>query len=334
MCDCTSNPCGCDNGISLPYLTGPAGLNGIFGGFSAKWKYDSSSILDNPPTTYLRFNDANPGIATNIYINNNNDDSINHSAFLNSFNNDGNYGLLRIFKEYDSSIFAFYKITNIVSTGTSYSLSVTPILFNGTFTLNDKLVVSFAASGDTGAAGADGADGVSAGGVIDIVYGTEVLAAQPSQVLGEIEVPANTLSALNDIIEFSATIWVKGTVPPGDTFNISFGNQGYALNNSESFFEYNIKNLSTTRVNGKIYYKTETTAQVVLEFQNGQAPLPLPAVVITDIIPEEGVLHGTQIYKDFNVDFSEINKFQVYVDGPTSNRLELTDLMVKFTKSI
>lgn len=166
MCSCTGS-CGCGNSTVLPIgPTGTSGVDGIYGGFSGEWLYSSTTTV-SPSTGQLRFNSNTSASVTNIYISNTGDNSIAYSLFLASLSNSGYYGWIRIFKEFDSTKFWLGKITNVVSVGTYYNLTVTYITASNAsintniFTNGSRTIFSFVPKGETGAAGANGTNGTN-----------------------------------------------------------------------------------------------------------------------------------------------------------------------------
>ena len=150
----------CSN-ITLPGVAGPAGapgangtngtngLEGVFGGYSAQWQFETD-ISAPPSSGYLKLNNATPASVTELFVHETAKDSIDATNFLASFtanNNPGSYGLIRIFKRNTSTVFWSGKVTGVVDSGSYYTLSVTPILSNGTFSADDDLVVSFVSNG-------------------------------------------------------------------------------------------------------------------------------------------------------------------------------------------
>ena len=144
----------CNNCNDITLFSGNPGADGIFGGQSSKWKFDAVAGIA-PGTSYIRFNVGTPASVTTIYINETNFDSTDMSAFLASFNATGDYGLIRLFKEFDANTFWIGTITNIVDAGTYKTLTVTHTQSNGTFGADDAIVVSFTPI-KQGALGAEG----------------------------------------------------------------------------------------------------------------------------------------------------------------------------------
>lgn len=163
MCNCGNS--NCCNGIPIGKqgpagATGAAGSNGQYGGFSSRWLF-STTTSSNPSSTTLRLNNSSPASATLIYVNETNADSTNVQPFLNSFSNGGSFGLIRIFKEFNSAVFADYQVGLVVDSGSYFSIGVTYVSGSGSFAANDSVVLSFAANGAAGAPGTNGQDGVA-----------------------------------------------------------------------------------------------------------------------------------------------------------------------------
>ena len=144
----------CNNCNDITLFSGNPGTDGIYGGQSSKWKFDAVAGIA-PAISYIRFNVGVPASVTTIYINETNFDSTDMSAFLASFNATGDYGLIRLFKEFDANTFWIGTITNIVDAGTYKTLTVTHTQSNGTFSADDAIVVSFTPI-KQGALGAEG----------------------------------------------------------------------------------------------------------------------------------------------------------------------------------
>ena len=169
MCNCGNS--NCCNGIPIGKqgpagATGAAGSNGQYGGFSSRWLF-STTTSSNPSSTTLRLNNSSPASATLIYVNETNADSTNVQPFLNSFSNGGSFGLIRIFKEFNSAVFADFQVGLVVDSGSYFSIGVTYVSGSGSFAANDSVVLSFAANGAAGAAGTNGTNGVA---VIDTLW--------------------------------------------------------------------------------------------------------------------------------------------------------------------
>ena len=225
-CNCNSTPITIPTGADgAPGAAGTNGSNGVFGGYSGKWLFDTSAGT-GPGLTELRFNDVNPAIATKVYINDTNADSVNLNTFMQTLiafpNVGGVYSsYIRIFKEFDSSRFWSAKIVGIVDNGTNVEFTVDPatIMTNGTFADADPVVATFQADGAVGAAGAAGTNGTNG------TNGTTVLWNDLSKpngnaaaytTLSTYNTPANTLASNGDrlhirfVVEGSLTLKQTG----------------------------------------------------------------------------------------------------------------------------
>lgn len=192
MCAC-SGSCNCEEIITLPTGdTGATGDQGLFGGFSLGWLFNTSTSI-SPASTTLRFNSTTYNLVSALYINETNEDSIDASAFLDAFTNSNNYGLVKIFKKDDSTKFWMGTITSNTDAGSYHNIGVTYIMHNGSFAAADELVVSFVPKGATGSTGSTGTAGAS------LYYYTATDTAHTgggsSETLKTINIPAGTLDA-------------------------------------------------------------------------------------------------------------------------------------------
>lgn len=133
---------------------GTNGQDGEFGGWSGEWIFDVATTPPSIAATELRFDDATLSSVTEIYINETNADSTNYSAFLDSFDNVSGgtnyYGLIRVWKRFDSNTFFYGKVTLTQDNGGYRTISVDHIQSNGTFVDTDNVVVSFTPAGIDG----------------------------------------------------------------------------------------------------------------------------------------------------------------------------------------
>ena len=140
-------------------VAGTNGINGLYGGWSLKWKFDTNTG-SGTGTNEVRLNNASPASATEIYVN---DDAFGTGAadvFLSSVTS-APYGRIKIFKEYDSTIFWLATITaaDAAAVPAEVKFTVTDVVTNGTFTDADDIVLTLAPTGPAGTNGTDGVDG-------------------------------------------------------------------------------------------------------------------------------------------------------------------------------
>lgn len=134
------------SGTPLVGAAGTAGTQGVYGGFSSEWIFDDNTGSATG-TGELRFNNVTLSSVTSIFINDTNADAADLEAFLDSFNNSGNFGTIRISKKSDSNVFWMGNVTVEVDSGTEHAITVTHVISNGTFTDADPVIVSFVNTG-------------------------------------------------------------------------------------------------------------------------------------------------------------------------------------------
>lgn len=143
-------------GITIP--AGSDGSNGEYGGYSSNFLW-STATGSTPGSTFVRFNNSTYSSVTQIFISETNGDSISVADWLDSFVNSSAFGMIKIFKESDSTKFWFGRVTAHVDNGTDRTLTVTYVDHNGTFAANDSVIVNYTMNGATGAAGSNGTNG-------------------------------------------------------------------------------------------------------------------------------------------------------------------------------
>lgn len=140
--------------------TGATGARGLAGGWSIISEWDSSTA-SSPGTGETRFNNATLASVTQLFISDTDDNGVDISAVLDAYDNGGDFGLIRVFKESDSSVFWMGTVTAEADSGTYHTVTVTHTASNGTFTDADKVWISFAPAGADGAAGSAGSTGAT-----------------------------------------------------------------------------------------------------------------------------------------------------------------------------
>ena len=175
------------NGVTTVTLSGGDAI--IFG---AKYTF-SSSTSSSPSSGELRLNNADPTLATEIYVNNTDRNSASASGLLNFLELNSVIGVL---DESDSTSYHFYNLTNQVDNGPDRTYTVSYLYGNGTILGN----VTFAASvrgpqGLQGSVGNDGADGVSGFGTRHTFSSTTTAPPQA----GEIRANNATLGSVTEL---------------------------------------------------------------------------------------------------------------------------------------
>ena len=150
-CGCSSN-CNCSDAITLPTpAPGAPGANGVFGGWSQRMVFDTTTSA-SPLANNMRMNNAAPASVTQLYVNDLNADGNNIDPFLDAFDNSGAFGKVKLFKQFDSNKFWMGDVTGVTDNGADHTLDVSYVAHNGTFDASDSVVISFTANGDSGVA--------------------------------------------------------------------------------------------------------------------------------------------------------------------------------------
>jgi hypothetical protein len=172
---------GCNDGCfdeSVQLAQGPTGnvgtngSNGLYGGWSLKWKFDDNTG-SGTGSNEIRLNNVDPQAANVIYVN---DDAYGTGAadvFLSSVTS-APFGKIKIFKEYDSTVFWLATITAADDTTVpaEVKFTVTDVVTNGSFTDGDDIVLTLAPAGAAGATGGTGVGTPGTDGVAVLDYRT------------------------------------------------------------------------------------------------------------------------------------------------------------------
>jgi len=206
MCTCNS-ACNC-SAIQFPQgPSGPIGARGEYGGYSSNWLFDANTS-NGTSFTFIRLNNAAFSSVTELYINDKNADGVDLSGFLASFNNSGNFGKVRVFKETDSSVFAMFDVTAVTDNTTEYAISVSYIESNGSFSASDSIVVSFADAGSQGATGTNGTNGTNGTTILVNNTSSDATSSALPVLIGTktYTVPAATLASDGDKLRITANL--------------------------------------------------------------------------------------------------------------------------------
>lgn len=129
---------------------GPAGPTVANG-----WNFDNATTDADPGSGDFRFNNASISSATQIYIDNNERGGTVVSAYLDTWDDNGNAsgrGTILLIDPSDSTIFHLFTMTGSVVDGTGYrKVTVSHVAGNGTFTNGNEVAIAFMAFGPAGA---------------------------------------------------------------------------------------------------------------------------------------------------------------------------------------
>lgn len=236
--------------------TGAPGADGLYGGWCLEWSFDSN-LGSNTGSGEVRFDTADPQLATTVYVNDDTGGSATSVAadvFLSAIGSDP-YGQIKIFKEDDSNVFWLATITaaDDTSVPAEYAFTVTDVITNGSFTDGDDIIVCLNPSAAPASSSnildyrsADG--GVFGGGAL---YFPGVIPASTAvdqtitdnNALNPIQttVPANTLSSEEDFLR----VRVAGMVQSQSQFGISDSAIKFTVYwDTTPIFQINIGNLA------------------------------------------------------------------------------------------
>lgn len=129
------------------------GLRVTAGAFGLRYTY-SVNIIAPPGSGELRFNNANPGLATSIYVFDNDRYGANVSSILLGLNTGS---VLLILDESNHSAWALYTLSSVVDNTSYVVLNVVSVGSNGV--LSGDISLTFANKGDIGATGSPGPAG-------------------------------------------------------------------------------------------------------------------------------------------------------------------------------
>lgn len=229
MCNCNK----CVGATSSKGSKGDSGINGknaVFGGYSDKWKLNTSNG-SNPASLYMKTDNDTANIVEVIYLNKTDANSVVVSDLLASFSNSGAYGKIRIFKEYDSSIFAVYEVIGLTLAGNVTALNVvwidgsigdfTTSNTNGTSLNNEAMVASFTPNAVIIGDGQSTTDLniIPNDTVMAKIDATETGTLNPGTYLFSADFTAWNIGASNNELEYQ---FYKSTVAEGTKRTVSF----------------------------------------------------------------------------------------------------------------
>ena len=129
--------------------TGSTGAAGSNAGLALTFSNSTSDA--DPGGGKLAFNNGTISSATVIFIDDNDDNGVDISTFVQSWDDVSNStarGIVLVTKEGTASTYAMFKITGSVTNASGYSkVTVTHVVSNGTFSNDDGITVQFSYSG-------------------------------------------------------------------------------------------------------------------------------------------------------------------------------------------
>jgi len=139
---------------------GATGPQGLFGGDSQPYNFDTDTTNTDPGNGNLKYNDATVSAVTRIYIDDNNSDSVNAETWIDALDSSTSTikGFVRLVKTNDSSAFAIFSVSAVSDSTGWWQINVAHVLSNSTFGNTDPVFITFCRNGDKGDTGAAGSD--------------------------------------------------------------------------------------------------------------------------------------------------------------------------------
>jgi len=156
-----------DAGIAGPQgPTGPSGPAGSFGGVTLDYTFDSNTGNTNPGTGKLKFNNSNLTLATELYISENDDSSVDVTSLLQTIDDSTSTikGHFKVSEKSNIEAFAIFTIGAASHPGVysivncsyvSGSVNLSGVVFQN----GDDIIITFARTGDIGDVGPQGPQG-------------------------------------------------------------------------------------------------------------------------------------------------------------------------------
>jgi hypothetical protein len=161
--------------IGVQGIQGSKGEAGSFGGASFNFNYITNTEFSDPTLGKLKFNDVNLTTATEMYIDDASDNSIDIQTYLRTIDEStsGIKGNFRISELSNVDAYVFYAINDVVEDDGYFAISCGKIS-NTIETLpnNTPIVITFARVGDKGDTGQTGAPGVQGSQGVQGAIGT------------------------------------------------------------------------------------------------------------------------------------------------------------------
>jgi len=144
-------------------FTGSKGETGDFGGASFDYAFNTTITNTDPGTGFLKFNNSNLTLATNLYIDDEDDSSADIQQYLRTIDDSTSTikGHFKVSIKADPSQFVIYTISSLVENAGYFDVTCSYIDGSTTsFANNSDIIITFARTGDKGEIGFTGSQGV------------------------------------------------------------------------------------------------------------------------------------------------------------------------------
>ncbi len=212
--------------------TGSTGAAGSNAGLALTFSTSTSDA--DPGGGKLAFNNGTISSASVIFIDDNDDNGVDISTFVQSWDDVSNStarGIILITKEGTASTYAMFKVSGAVTNASGYSkVAVTHVVSNGTFSNTDGITVQFSYSGQDGA-----------GSLSNVVEDTS------PQLGGDLDLNSNDITGTGNItatgVVTGQTLEATADTSAGDNAAIGYtAAEGLVLTGQGSTSDITIKN--------------------------------------------------------------------------------------------
>ncbi len=213
--------------------TGSTGAAGSNAGLALTFSTSTSDA--DPGGGKLAFNNGTISSADTIFIDDNDDNGVDISTFVQSWDDVSNStarGIILITKEGTASTYAMFKVSGAVTNASGYSkVTVTHVVSNGTFSNTDGITVQFSYSGQDGA-----------GSLSNVVEDTS-----PQLGGGDLDLNSNDITGTGNItatgVVTGQTLEATADTSAGDNAAIGYtAAEGLVLTGQGSTSDITIKN--------------------------------------------------------------------------------------------
>ena len=212
--------------------TGSTGAAGSNAGLALTFSNSTSDA--DPGGGKLAFNNGTISSASVIFVDDNDDNGVDISTFVQSWDDVSNTtarGILLVTKEGTASTYAMFKVSGAVTNASGYSkVAVTHVVSNGTFSNGDGITVQFSYSGQDGS-----------GSLSNVVEDTS------PQLGGDLDLNSNNITGTGNItatgVVTGQTLEATADTSAGDNAAIGYTSaEGLILTGQGSSTDVTIKN--------------------------------------------------------------------------------------------